>query len=82
MSKEDVQLVALSTLSVGQKALVVAFSFDTEKGERIQQMGLSPGEQLEVMRVYPSGDPVEIKIRGYFVSLQKQEADHIMVKFF
>jgi Fe2+ transport system protein FeoA len=80
VSEKDEQLVALSSMSLGQKGLVVAFSFDTDEGERIQKMGLSPGEQLEIVRLTPSGDPVEIKIRGYFVSLRKQEADRIKVK--
>jgi len=70
------QLIALSSLSLGQKAMLVAFSFDTEHGERIQKAGLNPGEKLEVMRL----DPIEIKIRGYYISLQKHEADHIKVK--
>jgi len=80
MSEVDKQLIALSSMSVGQKALIVAFSVDTKEGERIQEMGLSPGEQLEVMRLAPGA--VEIKIRSYFVSLSKNEADHIKVKLF
>ena len=82
MPEKDKQLVALSSLSVGQRALVVAFSFDTKEGERIQEMGLSPGEKLEVARLPPSGDVIEIKIRGYFISLHKQEADLIKVRLF
>jgi ferrous iron transport protein A len=73
---DDEQLIALSSMSLGQKAMLVAFSFDTENGERIQKAGLTPGEKLEVVRL----DPIEIKIRGYFLSLQKHEADHIKVK--
>jgi Fe2+ transport system protein FeoA len=77
---DDDKLIALSSMTLGQKALIVAFSFDTEEGESIQKMGLAPGEQLEVVRLAPPEGPMEIKIRGYFVSLRKQEADHIMVK--
>jgi Fe2+ transport system protein FeoA len=82
MPENDEPLIALSSLSKGQKALVVAFSFDTEKGEHIQKAGLIPGEQLEIMRLPPQGDAIEIKVRGYFVSLSKEEADHIKVKLF
>jgi len=74
-------LVALSSLSLGQKALIVGFSFDTKEGEAFHQLGLNPGELLEVVRVVPGG-PVEIKIRGYFLSLNRQEADRIKVKLF
>ena len=80
MPKNDKQLIALSSMSVGEKALIVAFSFDTDEGERIQEMGLFPGEQVEVMRFSPLDHSVEIKIRGYFISLRQQEADRIKVK--
>ena len=82
MAKNNEELVSISSLSLGQKALVVAFTFDTEKGERIMQMGFTPGEQMEIVRKSPLGGPIEIKIRGYFVSLPKEEADHIKVKLF
>ena len=80
MPENDEQLIALSSMSLGQKALIVAFSFDTEQGECVRKMGLSPGEQLEIVRLPPQGEPIEIKIRGYFLSLRKEEADRIMVK--
>jgi len=74
--QDNERLIALSSLSLGQKAKLMAFSFDTEHGERIQKAGLTPGEKLEVVRL----DPIEIKIRGYYLSLSKHEADHIKVK--
>jgi len=43
-------------------------------------MGLVPGEKLEIVRLPPLGDPIEIKIRGYFISLSRKEADRIKVK--
>jgi len=43
-------------------------------------MGLFPCERLEIMRLPSQGSDVEIKIRGYFVSLRKEESDRIMVK--
>ena len=82
MLENKEELVSLSSMSLGQKARIVAFSFDTEEGERILEMGFTPGEQLEIVRYAPLGDPIEIKIRGYFLSLRKQEADHIKVKLF
>ena len=82
MSDKKEELVSLTRMTLGQKGLIVAFSFDTKEGEHIQEMGLFPGEQLEIVRLPPSGDPIEIKIRGYFISLSKQQADHIKVKLF
>jgi len=80
MLKNDEELIALSSMSLGQKALIVAFTFNTGQGERMEKLGLVPGEQLEIVRLPSQGAPVEIKIRGYFVSLRKEEADRIMVK--
>jgi len=74
------ELVPLSSLSLGQKALIVAFSFATKDGEKVQEMGLTPGEQLEIVKKSPLGDSFEIKIRGYFLSLPKQQADYIKVR--
>ncbi|MBF0570970.1 MAG: ferrous iron transport protein A [Candidatus Omnitrophica bacterium] len=80
MKGSDKELVVLSSMSLGQKGRVVAFSFDTEEGERVHEIGLSLGEQFEVVRLHPQGETIEIKIRGYFVSIGKQEAGHIKVK--
>jgi len=42
-------------------------------------MGLTRGTPVEIIRHAPLGDPVEIKVRGYLLSLRKCEADHIVV---
>jgi Fe2+ transport system protein FeoA len=76
----DESLIALSSLSLGQKAQVVSFCFDTDQGENIQRTGLAPGEQLEIVRLPPTGDSIEIKIREYFFSLSIKDADHIKVR--
>jgi Fe2+ transport system protein FeoA len=80
MQDKQIQTVPLSSLVLGQKGNIVAFSFDTIEGERIHEMGLTPGEEVEIVRYGLLGDPIEIKIRGYFLSLRKQDADHIRVR--
>ena len=70
----------LSQLSAGQKGIIQDFVIDSEDSERIQEMGLTTGEEIEIIRYAPLGDPIEIKIRGYLLSLRKQEADQIKVK--
>jgi len=82
MSGNNDQLISLSNLTLGQKALIVGFSFTAKEGEATQEMGLTPGEQLEVVRLAPLGGPIEIKIRGYFLSLRKEDADCIKIKLF
>jgi Fe2+ transport system protein FeoA len=42
-------------------------------------MGIVPGAELEMERYAPLGDPVEIKLKGYHLSLRKEEADNILL---
>ena len=74
------KIIVLSQMSIGQQGIIERFIFETDEDERIEEMGLTPGEALEVIRYAPLGDPIEVKIRGYFLSLRKQEADRIRVK--
>ena len=69
----------LSELKVGQKAVIKDFVIDSEACERIEEMGVTPGEAVEVMRYAPLGDPIEIRVRGYLLSLRKEEAELIEV---
>jgi Fe2+ transport system protein FeoA len=47
---------------------------------RLLEMGLLEGTEFEVIRLAPFGDPIEIRIRGYHVSLRKSEASRIQVE--
>jgi ferrous iron transport protein A len=49
---------------------------------KLLSMGLTPGTEFTVIRVAPLGDPVEINIRGFNLSLRKQEADALIVEMF
>ena len=71
--------VLLSQMSLGQKGTIDDFVVASDDCERIEEMGLTPGEEVEIVRYAPLGDPIEIKIRGYSLSLRKQEADLIRV---
>jgi len=42
-------------------------------------MGLTPGAKIEMIRCAPMGDPVEFKLRGYLLTLRKNEADTVFV---
>lgn len=73
------ELILLSEMSVGQHGIVRDFTADNEDYERIVEMGLTPGEEVEIIRYAPLGDPIEIRIRGYLLSLRKAEAERIKV---
>lgn len=71
----------LKDLAVGDRGQVIGF----EEGGRayrkkLLSMGLTPGIELEVVRVAPMGDPVEIRVRGTSVSLRKGEAETLQVE--
>ncbi len=70
----------LSQMPAGSHGVIVDLKFGSGDYERIEEMGVTPGEPVEVVRYAPMGDPVEIKIRGYCLSLRRQEADRISVK--
>lgn len=71
----------LSDLRIGDQAKVVGI----EKGEqsyrqKLLSMGLTPGTGFSVTRYAPMGDPVEIKVRGFALSLRKGEAGALKVE--
>jgi len=47
---------------------------------RLMEMGLLVGSAVQLVRFAPMGDPVEIKVRGYNLTLRKSEAEQILVK--
>ena len=69
----------LTSLEVGQRATVIEIKIPAENRGRILEMGLLVGTTVELVRFAPLGDPVEIKVRGYNLSLRKHEAEQILV---
>ena len=70
---------SLSTIPLGQKGRVVGFALPPEQRQRLLEMGLTVGAQFEVVRFAPMGDPIDIKVRGYHLSLRKNEAAGVLV---
>ena len=71
--------IALGELSPGQKARVERIKGRGETNKRLVAMGLTPGSVVEMVRVAPLGDPIEIKVKGYHLSLRKEEAEKVTV---
>ena len=71
----------LGQLAVGEKAVVTGF-VDGQKQYRAKllAMGLTKGIELELTRVAPLGDPLEITVRGFSLSLRKAEAAAVLVE--
>lgn len=72
MSGTEVE--SLGALPLGQRGRVVGFDLPPEHRQRLLEMGLTVGAEFEVVRFAPLGDPIDIKVRGYHLSLRKREA--------
>lgn len=69
----------LSALPLGQKGRVLSFNLPPEQHQRLLEMGLTVGVPFEVVRFAPLGDPIDIKVRGYHLSLRKREAAGVRI---
>lgn len=72
--------IKLSELSVGTTAIVREFQKTGTAFVRLREMGLLVGTRVVLIRTAPLGDPIEIKVRGYNLTLRKSEAEHVMVE--
>ena len=70
----------LTSLAVGSQAIIDEIRIAPEERGRLLEMGLLVGTPVELVRFAPLGDPVEIKVRGYHLSLRKHEAEQIWVR--
>lgn len=73
-------LQKLSQLAVGASAIVREFPKSGSAFLRLREMGLLPGTSIKLIRTAPLGDPIEIKVRGYHLTLRKSEAESVMVE--
>ncbi len=74
------ELRTLASLTPGSKAVVAEIRVPVQHRARLLEMGLLVGTPVELVRFAPLGDPVELKVRGYNLSLRKHEAELVMVK--
>ena len=70
----------LKEIKVGQSAIVRKIHGDGALKRRIMDMGITKGVEVYVRKVAPLGDPVEITIRGYELSIRKADAELIEVE--
>lgn len=72
--------VTLKELKPGEKGEILKLRGEGPLKRRLLDMGIVPGETVEVIRVAPLGDPVEVKVKGYRLSLRKEEAESVIVE--
>ena len=72
--------MTLKEMKPGQSGRVASIGESGQLKRRIMDMGITPGVEVKVIKVAPLGDPVEINVRGYELSLRKEEAARIEVE--
>lgn len=72
--------MTLREVNIGDEVTVVKINGSGALKRRIMDMGITKGSKIYVRKVAPLGDPVEVTIRGYELSIRKQDAEIIEVK--
>lgn len=73
-------MATLKDIKVGKKARVLSLQGEGAVKRRIMDMGITRGVEVFVRKVAPLGDPIEICVRGYELSLRKEDAQKIEVE--
>ena len=72
--------MTLKDLNIGQEGIVTSIGNKGPARRRIMDMGVTPGVTVKLIKVAPLGDPVEINVRGYELSLRKEQAEQIHIR--
>ncbi|HYG68847.1 MAG TPA: ferrous iron transport protein A [Anaeromyxobacteraceae bacterium] len=70
----------LSTMKPGENGRIAKLEAGAPLRRRLMDMGVLPGQEVRVEKVAPLGDPIEVTIRGYQLSLRRHEAEGIAVE--
>ncbi|MBX2991354.1 MAG: ferrous iron transport protein A [Bacteroidetes bacterium] len=72
--------VTLNTLTPGERGTIARITTRTSSvRQRLMEMGLTKGTPIELIRYAPMGDPIEVRVKGYRLSLRKREAETVLV---
>ena len=72
--------MTLKEVKIGQTVRVTKLNGEGAVKRRIMDMGITKGVEVSVRKVAPLGDPIEITVRGYELSLRKEDAEKIEVE--
>jgi Fe2+ transport system protein FeoA len=73
------KVIVLSDLASGKKGRIKEIECQGPLKKKLLDMGVIPGTEVEVLKVAPLGDPIDVKVKGYQLSLRKEEAKHITI---
>ena len=74
------KLATLDQLKIGERGIIQGYQGEEDLHYRLKELGLVNGTEILVKRFAPLGDPMEIVLRGYSLSIRKQDAAKILVK--
>ena len=72
-------MFTLKDLRPGQKACVGSIVAEGLMRRKLMDMGVTPGVEIQVNKTAPFGDPIEVRLRGYSLSLRKKDAENILM---
>ena len=70
----------VNEFSIGEEGKIIKVVADGKIKRRLFDMGVTPGASIVLKKVAPLGDPIEVKLRGYDLSLRKDEAKCILAE--
>jgi ferrous iron transport protein A len=74
-------MIRLGDLKVGEYGEIAGFNAgDSDYKMKLLSMGFTKGTKIKVLRVAPLGDPMEVEVRGFHLSLRKNEAEILDIK--
>ncbi len=72
-------MTKLCNVAPGLRGRVVQINLDTAEKQRLQELGLTVGASISLVRTAPLGDPIEVTVRGYQLSLRKADAANVLI---
>lgn len=80
MKESFIMKDTLNDLSIGESALVLSINCQGAMKRRLIDMGITPGVKVMLYKVAPMGDPIELKLRGYVLTIRRSEAKNIIIQ--
>ena len=72
--------MTFNDLAIGKEAVITAVHGEGALRLRLLDMGLIPGTKVKVIKIAPLGDPIEITLRGYELTIRREHAKEIIIK--
>lgn len=73
-------MTTLDRLHPGQRARIVSLAGEPMVIQRLMEMGMLEGDEIEMLAIAPLGDPLEVRLGDYRLSLRRSEAAHVEVQ--